>query len=174
MNKVCLPVALLALVLAPDFASAQPLRQMPGSRPFLPGSPLQPTPIPNSRVRASANAIGVESTDFYPKNGYPKMLGDAIEQGSASGAAGGGAGGGVAGAGGGAGGLGGGAGGGIGGGGGLGGGGGGSGFNVTPPGGGVSITGGAFSGIVPKGFGFGGVPDFTQSWFMPLSNGPTR
>lgn len=182
-------LALAALMAFPAMSFAQPLRQMPGSRPFLPGSPLQPTPIPNSRVRAAANAVGVESTDFYPKNGYPKVLGDAVEQGSAAGGAAGGAGGtsggntGVQSAG--SSGFQGNTGNQIGAGGGttvlgnLFGGSnylqGGVGFNlgnpvVTPSG----VTGGGFSGMVPKGFGFGGTPDLNKKWFTPLSDSTTK
>lgn len=54
---------------------------MPGSRPFFP-STLTPPGVPNSRTRPAASAVGVESTDFYTKNGYAKQLGDAVEAGS--------------------------------------------------------------------------------------------
>lgn len=170
---------------------AQPIRQMPGSRPFLPGLPLMPPANPNTRTRAAASATGLESTDFYPKNGYPKVLGDAVESGSTSGTSGtsgttGSASGGVQGvqaAG-------------------SGGFQGNSGNQIGQQGGGTvfgglfggtnalnggnqqglnpppdpiranaGFTGGGFSGMVPKGFGFGGTPDLSKSWTTPLSGG---
>ncbi len=187
---------LLALAIAciPADAFAQPIRQMPGSRPFLPGLPLMPPANPNSRVRAAASATGVESTDFYPKNGYPKVLGDSVESGSSqtgggAAAVGGGAGGGVQGVqaagsggfqgntgnqigqqGGGTvfGGL-------------FGGnnaisGGSVNGLNppVDPIRANAGFTGGGFSGMVPKGFGFGGTPDLSKSWTTPLSGGQNK
>ncbi len=163
-------MSLTALTLSwliPNVARAQPIRQLPGTRPFLAGMmPQQGTPL-NPRVRPAASSVGVESTDFYSKRGYPKQLGDFYE--SASGASGTAAasggnngvqgvqaagssgfqgntgnqigqnGGGTV----------------LGGlfGGGAGAGGGAAGFK-TPSG----ITGGGFTGIVPKGFGFGGTP----------------
>ncbi|MBL8823649.1 MAG: hypothetical protein JNJ77_13755 [Planctomycetia bacterium] len=162
--------AFVALMITPEMTWAQPARQMPGTRPFLPSTPPNNFPPANSRVRAAPSATGQESTDFYTKNGYPKVLGDAVEQGNAQGQAGGAAGGGLAGGGGGlaGGGLGGGVGGGL-----AGGGGGGAiGFRsfqtnttLSPSG----LTGGGFSGVVPKGFGFGGAPaHFNQSWFAPM------
>ena len=176
MHRLTWIAGSLALVLfVPEVASAQPIRQMPGSRPFLPGAPLTPPGVPNSRTRPAASAVGVESTDFYTKNGYPKQLGDAVEAGSAQAAGAqtagggggiGGAGGGIAGAGGGVGGGGGGIGGGIG-----GGGGGLIGSNNFPPSSGITgngVTGGGFSGLVPKGFGFGGTPNLYHSWTSPL------
>jgi hypothetical protein len=170
---------------------AQPIRQMPGSRPFLPGAPLMPPANPNTRTRPAASAVGLESTDFYPKNGYPKQLGDAVEAGSnqgasAAGGAAGGAGGGVSGvqaAG-------------------SGGFQGNTGNQIGQQGGGTvfgglfggnntlnggnqqglnppmdpiranaGFTGGGFSGMVPKGFGFGGTPDLSKSWTTPLTGG---
>lgn len=175
MQRVWLTLALSALF--PALALAQPTRQMPGSRPFLPGTPRYQVPEPNSRTKAAASATGLESTDFYPKNGYPKVLGDAVEAGSASGGAAGGgsaglSGGGSAGVTGGS--LGSGGGGSLGGGS-LGGGGTGT-FSFSQPGSGVSITGGAFSGVIPKGFGFGGVPDpdFNHTWLQPRSSGKSK
>jgi len=161
--------------LAPEAAQAQPSRQMPGTRPYLPGSPpINPTPL-NPRTRAAANAVGVESTDFYGKKGYPKVLGDAVES-QTTGGAGGGANTGVSG---------------VqaagssgfqgntgnqigqnGGGtvlGGLFGGGGGGGISGFTPGG--QYTGGAFTGMAPKGFGFGGTPEFSQSFTRPMNGG---
>jgi hypothetical protein len=167
--------------MAPEVAQAQPSRSMPGTRPYLPGSPpINPTPL-NPRTRAAASAVGVESTDFYGKKGYPKVLGDAVESqttGGASAASTGAAGtntgvsgvqsagssgfqgntgnqigqngGGTV--------LG-----------GLFGGGGGqfaNGFNNKAPG--EGMTGGAFTGMVPKGFGFGGTPEVSRTWTTPL------
>ena len=166
--------------LAPEQAQAQPSRQMPGTRPYLPGSPpINPTPL-NPRTRAAASAVGVESTDFYGKKGYPKVLGDSVESQTTGGAAGGAAtaggnngnqgvqsagssgfqgnsgnqignnGGGTI----------------------LGGlfgfannNQGGNGFNAGSS---SSVTGGAFTGMVPKGFGFGGSPDFSHSSTSPF------
>lgn len=168
---------ILALVcLLPEAAFAQPLRQLPGVRPFMAGQIAGQQP-PNSRRRPAASSVGMESTDFYPKNGYPKQLGDFYESGTAnaSGAAG------TAGAAGNTGntgvqsagsmgfqgntgnqigqnaggtilgGL-------------FGNGQGGGTSNFRGPG----ITGGGFSGMVPKGFGFGGSPDVRQEWNSPL------
>jgi hypothetical protein len=162
-----------------NVASAQPSRQTPPLTPYFPPSTPAGYPDPNSRVRPSANQIGNQSTDIYAKNGYPKMLGDAVEQGSAtggsaigtagvagqSGSFGGGAlGGSISGGGGAFGSI---SGGGIGGGG-FGGGGQTGGGLVNRNG----ITGGGFTGgLMPKGFGFGGTPDFTKTW-APLSGGP--
>ena len=64
---------------------AQPVRNFPGSRPVLPGSPVPQFPPPNDRVRQAASQVGFQSADFYAKNGYPKVLGDAVEQGSVGG-----------------------------------------------------------------------------------------
>lgn len=163
-------MSLTALTLCcaiPNLAQAQPMRQLPGTRPFLVGMvPQQGAPL-NPRVRPAASSVGVESTDFYGKRGYPKQLGDFFEQASgasgtaaatggnngnqgvqSSGSAGfqgntgnqiGQNGGGTV--------LG-----------GLFGGGGGAGGGIqgfSAPG---SFTGGAFAGINPKGFGFGGTP----------------
>lgn len=159
--------------LAPEEARAQPSRQMPGTRPYLPGSPpINPTPL-NPRTRAAASAVGVESTDFYGKKGYPRVLGDAVESQTTGGASASGGNNGVSGVqaagssgfqgntgnqigqnGGGTvlGGL-------------FGGGGGGtSGF--TPGG---QFTGGAFTGMAPKGFGFGGTPEFSRSYTTPMN-----
>lgn len=161
-------MSLTALTLSwllPNLAHAQPLRQMPGTRPFLAGMlPQQGAPL-NTRVRPAASSVGVESTDFYGKRGYPKQLGDFFEGSTgASGAVAGGNNGiqGVQAAGssgfqgntgnqigqngggtvlGGLFGGGGGAGGGI------------QGFSAPS-----SFTGGAFAGVNPKGFGFGGTP----------------
>jgi hypothetical protein len=152
---------------------AQPARQLPGVRVFLGQNVPQP-PL-NRRRRPAASQVGMESTDFYPKNGYPKVLGDAVESGAAQTAAGGNAAAaGMAGQAGnngvtgvqaaGSGGFQGNTGnqigqmgggtilGGI-----FGGGGGGQqgGVNVGQ---GPGFTGGGFSGFVPKGFGFGGAP----------------
>ncbi len=169
-NIAWLGMVSLLMLMFPQWALAQPSRQMPGTRPFLPGSPpINPAPL-NPRTTPSASQVGVQSTDFYGKRGYPKVLGDSVETQSTGGAAAGAAGltGGSAGAAGGAAGLGGGGlgGGGLGGGGlgggGLGGGGlgGGGGFNPNNQGNTPGITGGGFSGLAPKGFGFGGVPAF--------------
>jgi hypothetical protein len=164
-----------------DAASAQPSGRTPPLGPYFPPSTPANFPDPNSRVKPSPNQIGNQSVDVYAKNGYPKMLGDAVEQGSATGGGsttagisgqsgfGGGAAGGILGgqqAGQALGGISGGIGGG-----GIGGGGGG----LT--GGGLinrGITGGGFTGgLMPKGFGFGGTPDFTKTW-APLNGGPGR
>jgi len=163
--------ALTLSCLIPQAAQAQPSRQLPGTRPFLVGMmPQQGAPL-NPRVRPAASSVGVESTDFYGKRGYPKQLGDFYEGStgaSGTAAATGGAAGGNTG---------------IqgvqsagssgfqgntgnqigqnGGGtvlGGLFGGGGGAGGGIqgfSAPG---NFTGGAFAGINPKGFGFGGTP----------------
>lgn len=158
-------LALLSVVLLPEWAFAQPSRNMPGTRPYLPGSPpINPTPL-NPRTRSAASAVGVESTDFYGKKGYPRVLGDAVESQTTGGAAGGASAAGSL-----TGGLSGGAAGGLSGGGGLtgggglsgggGGGGGGTGFFINPTPFGTGITGGGFTGLVPKGFGFGGLPTF--------------
>ncbi len=78
----CLGLAMLSMVvLMPERASAQPMRQMPGARPFL---AVMQNP-PNSRVRQAANMVGLESTDFYGKKGYPRVLGDAVEAASTGG-----------------------------------------------------------------------------------------
>jgi hypothetical protein len=173
-------LGILCVLAMPELARAQPSRQMPGGRVFLPGGPNTIPGPPNSRTRAAANAIGLESTDFYPKNGYPKVLGDAVETGAQTGISGnaGGQGGGnngvtgvqAAGNGGfqgntgnqigqqGGGTI-------------LGGV-----FGLNLPNGGigfgdqirgtmgVGMTGGGFSGMVPKGFGFGGTPDWSKTW----------
>lgn len=165
----------------PEAAQAQPVRSMPGTRPYLPGSPpINPAPL-NPRTRAAASAVGVESTDFYGKKGYPKVLGDAVESqttGGASAASAGAAGAntgvsGVQAA-------------------------GSSGFQgntgnqIGQNGGGTVLgglfgggknpngfnngdlssngfSGGAFTGMVPKGFGFGGTPEFSRSWTSPFN-----
>lgn len=168
-----LVVLCLGIVL-PSMAIAQPARQMPGSRPFLAVKMPQQGPFnpPNSRVRPAISQIGVESTDFYGKKGYPKQIGDLYETtgtGNATGTMTG-----MTGAGGAAGNTGntgvqssgsngfqGNAGTMIGGGslfggnflGGFGNGGGQGGGGLS------SITGGGFAGLTPKGFGFGGVPE---------------
>lgn len=167
-------LVLLTVLLLPEWAFAQPSRSMPGTRPYLPGSPpINPAPL-NTRTRAAASATGLESTDFYGKKGYPKVLGDSVEAqttGGANGAGGtltGGIAGGLTGGAGGAAGVGGATGGlsgGLAGGGGGFGGGGIAGFgilngNPTNP---TGITGGGFSGLGPKGFGFGGVPAFDST-----------
>jgi len=167
IKSVWWSIAIVLLLAMPELVMAQPVRQMPGTRPYLPGSPpINQVPL-NPRTRAAANAIGVESTDFYGKKGYPKQLGDASESqttgGAASGvSAAGGLSGGVSSTGGlsGLSGGGGGLSGGLSGGGGLGGGGGGG---VNRNGFSNGITGGGFSGLVPKGFGFGGTPAFDYS-----------
>jgi hypothetical protein len=163
-----------------DVASAQPGRQMPGSRQPIGTSPPRTFPDPNSRVRPSANQIGFQSADVYAKPGYPKFLGDAVETGSQTGgstAITGGA----AGAAGNAGSV-------NGGGfqgnignqigsntggtilGGL--------FGLRPGEGpmarGSGFSGGGLSGIVPKGFGFGGTPEITSSSLNPLGGGFAR
>ena len=168
----------LCVLAMPELAQAQPSRQMPGGRVFLPGNPNIPTIPPNSRTRTAASQVGLESTDFYPKNGYPKVLGDAVETGTASASGAGGQAGGNNGVTGvqaaGSGGFQGNTGNQIGQ---QGGGtilGGVFGLNM-PQGGigfgdqirgtmGVGMTGGGFSGMVPKGFGFGGTPDWSRSW----------
>lgn len=165
----------------PEVAQAQPSRQMPGARGFL----MQQNP-PNSRTRPAASQVGIESTDFYGKRGYPRQIGDFYDLPSNTGgnAAAGQAG--VAGNNGnvgvqatgsagfqgntgnqigqnGGGTI-------------LGGlfgvtnnlGGNGFGGNQGPSNG---LTGGGFSGMVPKGFGFGGTPDISRSWLTPLSGG---
>lgn len=157
----------LAFLMLPVMAHAQPGRQIPGTRPHLPGTPPANFPEANSRTRAANSGVGLESTDFYGKKGYPRILGDSVEasatgtngnSGSAAGISGGGAAG-----------VGGGVGGGI--------GGGALGSNLgfrsgfsgsanqpSPSG----ITGGGFSGLVPKGFGFGGTPSLDHNWLKPL------
>ncbi|MBL8825117.1 MAG: hypothetical protein JNJ77_21190 [Planctomycetia bacterium] len=184
----CKYLVIMALWLAiPEDATAQPMRQLPGVRPFLAGQ-LPQQGQPNSRTRPAPNSVGLESTDFYPKNGYPKQLGDAIELGAAMAGGAGGAAGGVAGNNGNTGvqaagsmgfqgntgnqigqntggtilgGL-------FGGGGGVGGG---TGFRTgnqnSGSASGFGFTGGGFTGAVPKGFGFGGSPQ-TPDWKMPL------
>ena len=177
-------VAVSVVWFIPELAQAQPSRQLPGARPFL-ASMMQP---PNSRVRPAPSQVGVESTDFYGKRGYPKQLGDAVETAStgagAAGMAGAAAGNtgntGVQSAG--SGGFQGNTGNQIGQQGGgtiLGGvfgftnqtGGNGFGGNQSPSRG---MTGGGFSGMVPKGFGFGGTPDLSNSWSTPLHGGVNR
>jgi hypothetical protein len=80
------PISLLALGLLAythTEAAAQPLRQVPGARPFLAhAKQITPPQVPNRRRRPAASQVGFESTDFYIKNGYPKQLGDFFEQGS--------------------------------------------------------------------------------------------
>ena len=166
------------VALAPERVQAQPSRQMPGTRPYLPGAPPITAAALNPRTQAAPSQTGVQSTDFYGKRGYPKVLGDAVETQSS-----GGAGGGAAAAGGsagvqssGSGGFQGNSGNQIGQQGGgtvLGGlfggfrdGNGANGFNGQPTSG--SLTGGAFTGMAPKGFGFGGTPDSSNSWTSPL------
>jgi hypothetical protein len=146
--------------------------------PYFPPSTPAGFPDPNSRVKPSPNQVGNQSIDLYAKNGYPKMLGDAVEQGSVTGGATtgvtGGTLGGTSGVAGQSGSFGGGAlGGSISGGGAFGTGGGGGGLT----GGGLinrGISGGGFTGgLMPKGFGFGGTPDFTRTW-APLNGGPNK
>ena len=165
-------MAILGAFLIPEWAYAQPVRSMPGTRPYLPGSPpINQTPL-NPRTRAAASAYGVESTDFYGKKGYPRVLGDAVEtqttgtssggssaagiSGGSTGSLGGGISGGSTGS--------------------LSGGLSGTGslaggsFRNNPLSGPISsgITGGGFTGLVPKGFGFGGLPttdDSSTFWF---------
>lgn len=172
--KCCIIMALWLIL--PENILAQPMRQLPGVRPFLAGQ-LPQQRQPNSRVRPAASQVGLESTDFYIKNGYPKQLGDFVESGAALA---GGAAGGVGGNGGNAGvqaagsmGFQGNTGnqigqnaggtvlGGLFGGGGVGGGfAGATGFRqgnqIGGSASGLGFTGGGFSGAVPKGFGFGG------------------
>jgi hypothetical protein len=172
------------LFLGVDAASAQPSGRTPPLGPYFPSSTINGFPDPNSRVRPSPNQVGLQSADIYAKNGYPKMLGDAVEQGTSSGSSGGGStvgtigqsgqfgggfqgntgnqigqnsGGTIFG--------------GI-----FGGGGGGGGGGQTVGGGLINrgVTGGGFSGgMMPKGFGFGGTPDFTKSW-APVNGGPNK
>jgi hypothetical protein len=161
-------LALGVLLVWGSDAQAQPSRQMPGSRHPIATSPPRTFPDPNTRTRPAASQIGFQSADVYAKPGYPKFLGDAVETGASQtgGAAIAGGGGAIAG---GAGGIGGIAGGGT-----LGiaggaGGGGTAGFLRPSRGDGFGgFTGGGFSGIVPKGFGFGGTPDLTHSSLNPL------
>lgn len=42
------------------------------------------------------------------------------------------------------------------------------GLNLQGSGNGLSLTGGGFSGMVPKGFGFGGTPEWRHEWKSPL------
>jgi hypothetical protein len=172
------------VALAPERVQAQPSRQMPGTRPFLPGSPpINPTPL-NPRTTPAASQVGVQSTDFYGKRGYPKVLGDSVETQSTGGASAASAG--VSGSGGvsgvqssGSGGFQGNTGNQIG----QNGGGtvlgglfggfrdgnaGANGFNGAGQPNSGSLTGGAFTGMAPKGFGFGGTPDFSHFWASPL------
>lgn len=169
-----LGIASLVVLALPEVSFAQPSRQLPGTRPYLPGSPpINQAPL-NPRTRAAASATGLESTDFYGKKGYPKVVGDAVESqttggasggsisasggtlagsassGSISGSASGTSAGGISGS--------------------LTGGGtaiGGFGFGNASGSANPGITGGGFSGLVPKGFGFGGVPaseDSSLQW----------
>lgn len=175
-------LATLALVLfIEQHAAAQPARYVPGAAALYKMSPQPPRmnpPPPNPRVRPAASQTGLESTDFYPKRGYPRVLGDAVELGDVGGGGVGGAAGqsgaaGMTGAGGAAGNV---SGqgfqgnignqigsntggtifGGI-----FGGGNQGGGFGRGVLGGGfrVGMSGGGFTGATPKGFGFGGVPN---------------
>lgn len=170
MGKIVwLLISACVVMLLPSATMAQPSRQMPGLRPYLPGSPLRPIPEANSRTTSAPSQTGLQSTDFYGKKGYPRVLGDAVETGSSSGGTAAGTTGGISG-----GSISGGVGGGIGGGGltggGLGGGlsgGGGAlgGFgNLGSGNAGAGLTGGGFSGLVPKGFGFGGTPSVEYSY----------
>ncbi len=172
-------LALGVVFLDGDVASAQPGRQMPGSRQPIGTSPPRNFPAPNERVRPAASQTGFQSADVYGKPGYPKFLGDAVETGSQAGGSTGtagasgasGAAGSVNGAGfqgnignqigsntGGTilGGL----------------------FGLRPGeagrGMGSGFSGGGLSGVVPKGFGFGGTPDITSSSLNPLNGGFTR
>lgn len=171
-----LAVSACAVLVMPALVQAQPNRQIPGTRPHLPGSPPATFPEANSRTRAAQSGVGLESTDFYGKKGYPRILGDSVETSTNSGSSASGTSGAAAGLGGGA--LGGGStGGGSLGGGALGGGNlgfraGNGGNNPTIPQ--TGITGGGFSGLVPKGFGFGGTPDLDHSWLSPMRGGVTR
>ncbi len=173
------------VALAPERVQAQPSRQMPGTRVFLPGSPpINPATL-NPRTQAAPSQTGLQSTDFYGKRGYPKVLGDSVETQSTGGASASGAAG-VSGAGGvsgvqssGSAGFQGNTGNQIG----QNGGGtvlgglfggfrdgnaGANGFNGAGQPTSGSLTGGAFTGMAPKGFGFGGTPDFSRSWISPL------
>lgn len=168
--------------LTPEMAQAQPSRQLPGVRPHL--SMMQNPP--NSRTRPAASQVGLESTDFYGKKGYPKQLGDNVEALNTGGAAAAGNAGGAAGNTGntgvqaaGSGGFQGNTGNQIGqnGGGTILGGifgfsnnnaGNGFGGNKSPNNG---MTGGGFTGLVPKGFGFGGTPELSNGWAAPLHGG---
>lgn len=170
-------IVLSIVVFTPDLVWAQPNRQMPGTRPHLPGSPPANFPAANSRTRAAQSGVGLESTDFYGKKGYPRILGDSVEASTTGGAGGaattGGGNQGVQSAG-------------------SGGFQGNTGNQIGNQGGGTilggvfgfsnqnggfgggnqpggAMTGGGFTGMVPKGFGFGGTPDFTRSWTAPLS-----
>jgi hypothetical protein len=155
-----------------ETAAAQPSRQLPVLSQFMKQTP--PPPPANQRVRPAPNQVGFETTDFYPKQGYPRFLGDAVDaaQGSAQGSGqlgqsgqvgtigqfgqfGGGFQGNTGNQ------IGQNSGGtifgGIFGGGGGGGGGGRPGGGLVNPGG---VTGGGFTGgAMPKGFGFGGTPE---------------
>jgi hypothetical protein len=178
MNRWINLAAVSLVILVPACVLAQPSRQIPGTRPYLPGSPPINGSDPNSRVRPAANQVGLESTDFYGKKGYPRVLGDSVETTTTGGSAAAGVGGnngggntGVQSSG-------------------SGGFQGNSGNQIGNQGGGTvlgglfgvannaggnalggqsSVTGGAFTGMVPKGFGFGGTPDFTRTWTTPLS-----
>ena len=80
-----LAISVLVIWLFPSLVQAQPNRQLPGTRPHLPGSPPANFPEANSRTRAAESGVGLESTDFYGKKGYPRVLGDSVVT-SASGA----------------------------------------------------------------------------------------
>lgn len=173
-------LAVLSIVfLVPALAQAQPGRQIPGTRPHLPGSPPANFPEANSRTRPANSQVGLESTDFYGKKGYPRVLGDTIE--AATSGAGGAAAAGISGgntgvqaAG-------------------SGGFQGNTGNQIGQNGGGTilggifgfsnnvgngfggnpttaaGLTGGGFTGMVPKGFGFGGTPNYSPALTPPLS-----
>src|SRR5436190_12675225 len=86
--------ALCGFLLADQRAAAQPSRQLPGVAPLMKMAPQQPPggagagQIPNQRRRHAASQVGFETTDFYPKRGYPRFLGDAVEAGDVGGAGG--------------------------------------------------------------------------------------
>ncbi len=168
--KIRILIAGLVVVLFDvGIANAQPARQSPGVRPHFPPPTLNDGfPAANGRA-----------PDIYGKKGYPRLLGDNVDASSGGGGATGNTGA--------TGGLGGGGFqgntgnqigsmqggtilGGLFGGGGAGGGGGQLGGGLSPPRNGFS--GGGFTGLAPKGFGFGGTPDFTRSWTnAPLHGG---
>jgi hypothetical protein len=184
---------LLALAIwslfALESASAQPARQMPALGQFLKQTP--PPPPANQRVRPAANQIGFTSTDFYPKQGYPRFLGDAVDAAQGTGQSGMTGASGQMGQTGQTGQFGGGFQGNIGnqigqnsggtifgglfGGGGGGAGGGGMAGGGLLPGRSAGISGGGFTGgMVMKGFGFGGTPDLSSSSNAPLHGFSSR
>jgi hypothetical protein len=84
-RKITVLVASGLLLVSYGAVAAQPARQSPVLGQFMKQTP--PPPPANQRVRPAPNQVGFETTDFYPKQGYPRFLGDAVDaaQGSAQG-----------------------------------------------------------------------------------------